>query len=208
LIAAQDTGCADRHILPPLLKRLALPADVSRGMKPKSGSLLVKFASKAAELYSADLHRFLVRRMHRPDDIQDLAQEVYVRLLKIENGEFVQNPKAYILQTASHVAHDYLEKDRRAEDHVVVDSEMADEAAERLGDDPSCDLARRLSSEEQLNAALAKLSPIHQTVLLMFYREGYSYEEIAQQLKVTIRQVKRYLANAKKELMEIDWHWD
>lgn len=177
-------------------------------MKPKSGSLLSKFATKAAELYSADLHRFLARRMHRPDDIQDLAQEVYVRLLKIDNGEFVLNPKAYVLQTASHVAHDYLKKDRRAQEHVVFDSEIVEEVAEQLSDEPSFDLARRLSSQEQLNAALAKLSPIHQTVLLMCYREEYSYEEIARELKVTIRQVKRYLANAKKELMEIDWQWD
>jgi RNA polymerase sigma factor (sigma-70 family) len=177
-------------------------------MKPKSSSLLAKFASKAAELYSADLHRFLARRMHRPQDIEDLAQEVYVRLLKIENGDFVQNPKAYILQTASHVAHDYLEKDRRAQEYVVVDSEMVNQVSENPSDNPTCDLAQRLSTQKQLNAALAKLSPIHQTVLLMCYREEYSYAEIAKALKVTLRQVERYLANAKKELMEIDWDWD
>jgi RNA polymerase sigma factor (sigma-70 family) len=179
------------------------------GMKSKSGSLLAKFASRAAELYSAELHRFLARRLHRPDDIQDLAQEVYLRLLKIDNGEFVTNPKAYVLQTAAHVAHDYQEKDRRARAHVVVDSDIAEEVAEELGtQDPSYDPARRLSSQQQLNAALAQLSPLHQTVLLMCYREEYSYEEIAQELQVTKRQVERYLANAKKELMEVDWQWD
>src|SRR6185437_5825394 len=134
--------------------------------------------------------------------------EVYIRLLKIDNGEFVQNPKAYILQTASNVEHDFREKDRRAQRYVIVDSQMADEVSAALSDGPASDPAKRLSTQKQLNAALSKLSPIHQAVLLMRYREEFSYEEIARALKVTVRQVERYLANAKKELMEVDWKWD
>lgn len=177
-------------------------------MKAKPISLLATFASKAAELYSAELHRFLARRMHRPQEIEDLVQEVYVRLLKVDEGDFVRNPRAYILQTASHVFHDYFEKDRRAQHYVVTDSEMVEHVSEHPPELPTCELAQRLSTQKQLNAALAQLSPIHASVLLMFYREGYSYEEIASQLRVSIRQVKRYLANAKQELMSIDWKWD
>jgi RNA polymerase sigma factor (sigma-70 family) len=176
-------------------------------MKPKSGSQLAKFASKAAEIYSAELHRFLARRMHRRDEIEDLVQEVYIRLLKIDTGEFIRNSRAYILQTASRVAHDFLEKDRRAQEYVVVDSEIVDQVTDNPSDQPSCRLAEQLSTQRQLNAALAKLSSIHAAVLLMYYREGHSYEEIAQRVKVSVRQVERYLANAKKELMDIDWEW-
>jgi RNA polymerase sigma factor (sigma-70 family) len=176
-------------------------------MKSKSGSQLAKFASKAAEIYSAELHRFLARRMHRRDEIEDLVQEVYIRLLKIDTGEFVRNPRAYILQTASHVAHDFVEKDRRAQEHVVVNSEVVDQVTENPSDHPSCRLAEQLSTQKQLNTALAKLAPIHAAVLLMYYREGYTYEEIAERAKVSVRQVERYLANAKKELMDIDWEW-
>jgi DNA-directed RNA polymerase specialized sigma24 family protein len=42
----------------------------------------------------------------------------------------------------------------------------------------------------------------------MRYREEYSYGEIAKELKVTVRQVERYLANAKEALMKVDWEWD
>jgi RNA polymerase sigma-19 factor, ECF subfamily len=177
-------------------------------MKAKSSSLLATFASKAAELYSAELHRFLARRMHRPQEIEDLVQEVYIRLLKIDNGEFVRNPRAYILQTASHVFHDYFEKDRRTQQYVVTDSDVVERVSENPPELPTCELAQRLSTQKQLNTALAQLSPVHASVLLMYYREGYSYEEIASQLKVSLRQVKRYIANAKKELMAIDWKWE
>jgi DNA-directed RNA polymerase specialized sigma24 family protein len=42
----------------------------------------------------------------------------------------------------------------------------------------------------------------------MFYREGYKYEEISKRLDVSVDQVERYLARAKKELMAIDWAWE
>lgn len=176
-------------------------------MNPKR-STLAKFASNAAEHYSAELHRFLARRMHRPEEIEDLVQEVYVRLLKIENGEFVRNPRAYILQTAAHVAHDFLTKDRRARQFVVVDSEIVDTVSENPSEPPTDQLATRLSTQKQLNAALGKLPPLHQAVLLMYAREGYSYKEIAQRLSVSLDQVERYLASAKQQLMAVDWGWE
>src|SRR5215472_18808090 len=115
-------------------------------MKSKSGSVLAKFASKAAEFYSAELHRFLARRMHRPQEIEDLAQEVYLRLLKIDTGEFVRNPRAYILQTAAYVANDFVKKDKKDKQHVVTDSEVLDQVSESPSEPEDCTLAQRLSS--------------------------------------------------------------
>lgn len=177
-------------------------------MKPKRIGLLAKFASDAAEHYSADLHRFLARRMHRPQDIEDLVQEVYIRLLKVEDEAFIRNPRNYILTTAAHVASDFLAKEQRTKRFVVTDSQMVETATENPSELPSDQIATRLSTQKQLNAALAKLPPLHQAVLLMFYREGYKYDEIAARLKVSIDQVERYLARAKRELMAIDWEWD
>jgi len=185
----------------------AADADVDRGMNLKR-STLAKFASEAAEHYSAELHRFLARRMHRPEEVEDLVQETYIRLLRIENSEFIRNPRAYILQTAAHVAHDFATKDRRAKEFVVVDSEVVDAVSEHPSEPVKDQLATRLSTQKQLNAALAKLPPLHQAVLLMYAREGYSYKEIAQRLEVSLDQVERYLASAKQQLMAIDWGWD
>jgi RNA polymerase sigma-70 factor (ECF subfamily) len=181
---------------------------MNQEVKARRTNVLTTFANDAAEHYGADLHRFLARRMHRPQDIADLVQEVYIRLLRVENGDFVRNPRAYILRTAANVASDFMVKNRRAQEHVVIDSEMVDHVTENPSEPPSDQLATRLSTQRQLNAALAKLPPIHQAVLLMHAREGYRYDEIAERLNVSIHQVERYLASAKQELMAIDWGWD
>ena len=133
--------------------------EMTREMKARQINLLAKFASDAAEHYSADLHRFLARRMHRPQDIADLVQEVYIRLLRVENGDFVRNPRAYILRTASNVLSDFMAKNKRAQEHVVVDSEMVDHVTENPSELPSDQLATRLSTQKQLNAALANSRP-------------------------------------------------
>jgi len=177
-------------------------------MKPKPSGFLAKFASDAAEHYSADLHRFLARRMHRPQDIEDLVQEVYIRLLKVEDDAVIRNPRNYILTTAAHVVSDFVAKEQRAKKFVMVDSEVAETASENPSELPADQIATRLSTQRQLNAALAALPPLHQAVLLMFYRDGYKYEEVAARLKVSLDQVERYLAHAKRELMAIDWGWD
>lgn len=177
-------------------------------MEPKRSGLLARFASDAAANYSAELHRFLARRMHRSQDIEDLVQEVYIRLLKVDNDKFIRNPRSYILTTAAHVVSDFVAKERRAKKFVVIDSEVVETVSENPSELPPDQIATRLSTQKQLNAAIAKLPPLHQAVLLMFYREGYRYDEIASRLKVSLDQVERYLAHAKREIMAIDWGWD
>lgn len=152
-----------------------------------------------------ELHRFLARRMHRPQDIEDLVQEVYIRLLKMENADFVRNPRAYIMTIAANVANDFMTKARRTQDHLVVDSAVVEHVSENPSDYPVDRLASQISTQKQLSSALAKLPPIHQAVLLMHARDGYKYEEIAARLKVSVHQVERYLASAKQALMEVDW---
>src|ERR1700733_4194174 len=113
-------------------------------MKLKRMSLLAKFASDAAEHYSAELHRFLARRMHRPQDIEDLVQEVYIRLLKVENDKLIRNPRSYSLTTAGNVASDFVAKERRAKKFVVIDSEMVETVTENPSDLPHDQIATRL----------------------------------------------------------------
>src|SRR5690242_5837159 len=85
-------------------------------------------AASVHEKFHAELHRFLVRRLRGEQDAGDLAQEVYLRLLRMEKSELVRKPQAYIYTVASHVAHQFRMKNEAS--LVTFDSETLEQAAE------------------------------------------------------------------------------
>lgn len=70
------------------------------------------------------------------------------------------------------------------------------EAANSKGPDPSEDV-------ESLQAAMASLSPEHRLILLLKYRDGLDYAQIADQLGVASGTVASRLNRARAELKEI-----
>jgi RNA polymerase sigma factor (sigma-70 family) len=179
-------------------------------MKPKRASHSKTFAIEALDRYSRRLHSFLMHRMHRAQDkdVDDLVQEVWIRLLKANKTEYVRDPLAYVLTIGAHVAERFGRRDRRTQEYVAVDSELAEFLSENPANPPADTLAERLSTERQLLNALQKLPALYQAVLIMFYRDGYKYTEIAEALNISIHKVERYLAEAKDAIIAIDWELD
>lgn len=142
------------------------------------------------------LLQFLGRRV-RAVDIEDLAQETYLRLLRARDLSEVRNPQAYLLRVASHVVTEWR-------DHAPPMQPMSDEVGELLIDEypPDLDLEAALS-QERLDRSLAEMSPMMRAVLLLRLREGYSYKAIAEKLEITLRQVRRYLARGYDKLREV-----
>ena len=55
----------------------------------------------------------------------------------------------------------------------------------------------------ELEAAMNKIKPVYKNVLLMFYRDDLSYQEIAEALARPINTIKTALFRAKQELKEV-----
>ena len=62
--------------------------------------------------WNRSLFQFLRRRVRSSVDVQDLAQETYLRLLRADLNA-VRNPLAYLLQVASHVAMEWCDRQPR-----------------------------------------------------------------------------------------------
>lgn len=154
-----------------------------------------KFAAAAADSYGKQLHDFLRRRVRRAEDMDDLAQEVYLRLLRIKAPDTVRNPLAYIYGVASHVVSEFNMRDLKG--HVVFDSQVADitleaqEAETRHGSPEDAGYLRR-----NVNEALQQLSDTHMAVLLLERRDGLSHGEIAERLGLSVHTVKKYVVQA------------
>jgi RNA polymerase sigma factor (sigma-70 family) len=144
--------------------------------------------------WNRSLLQFLRRRVRSSVDVQDLAQETYLRLLRAQDLSEVRNPLAYLLQVARHVALEWGDRQPRSDSMVVLDEDM-------LVDDqlPELELDALLS-QQRLEEVLASASPMMRAVLLLRLRDERSHPEIAVALRITDRQVRRYLARGYERL--------
>jgi RNA polymerase sigma factor (sigma-70 family) len=140
------------------------------------------------------LRSFIASRLRNAADVADLAQEVFLRLLRVDRHEQIRNPEAYLLTIASHVIAQHA-----LGSHPIPES--LDVTAAQLGtalveeSDPAAyvHLERRL---EALDRAVARLSPKAQAAFVLQRRDGCTLDEIALKLGISRAMVKKYLATA------------
>jgi len=173
--------------------------------KDKSGRRATAFAGSAFERYARDLHHYLLRRLRRPQDVDDLAQEVYLRLLRLGDGRSVRKPLAYVYGIAAHVLADFRMKATHEQEHVIFDDEAVEAWSERPAHFSSDELADRLNLNQQIERALAQLPPTQAAVLLAHKRDGLSYEDVARKLKLSVHTVEKYVTQAKARIRTIPW---
>lgn len=173
-------------------------------MTAEKSNSAARFVSSAHKAYGLELHRYLVRRLRNAEDAADLAQEVYLRLLRLEKSALVRKPIAYMYVIASQVAHQF--RMQMESDPVTYDSDAVQRLSEHPEDAQSEGLAERLSAEAQIKQLLNDLPETHRNVLLLRKREGLSWTEIADRLGISVHTVKKYLyeARAKIALMKPD----
>jgi RNA polymerase sigma factor (sigma-70 family) len=143
-----------------------------------------------ADAWHEDLVKFLARRTAARADAEDLAQEVYLRLLRVDRHAFVRQPRSYLLRIAANLLHEWRLKARQSRPHETLDPESLEAA-----DSPE-QAAIAQNREARLEEEMSRLTPPVRAALVLQIREGLSYEEIAARMNVTQRMVKRYLLAA------------
>lgn len=167
-------------------------------------SLLPKQAWQVATQYKRQLHCYLLRRLSKPQNVDDLAQEVYLRLLRIDDAEYMRTPLRYLYRVAANVLNDWNEVEQR-EGHVTADSEEIDRWSESAEAAWPENPGERLELAEQIDNALAQLPPLQATILVLFEQEGLSYQEIAEELKISVHTVEKYLTLARARMRTMKW---
>jgi len=155
--------------------------------------------------YARWLQRYLTRclRHHDATNAHDLAQEVYLRLLRVDKGEPVRNYQAYLYRIASHVVYEFKLRARR--EIVSFDSEAVENWDAHPSSTSADPLGDHVSAERQIERALAQLRPLERAVLLLHKREGLEYSEIAQQLGISANMVHKHLTRALAALRAARW---
>lgn len=141
------------------------------------------------------LNGFFRRRVAHRWDAQDLAQEVFLRLLRVDGGEdsIIANPEAYLFTVASNLVKEHAVLQKRRGPSVDI-TQMLPELESPNGT-PEAE-AEREFRRQRMHEVLDRLPPRCKAVMLMQHRDGMSYEEIAVQLGVSSHMVKKYVVKA------------
>lgn len=153
-----------------------------------------KFVEVIFEDYHTDLHRYLVGRLRgRALDAADVAQETYLRLLRMNNADAVQHPQAYVYQVAVNVIRELGLKEQIQEN---LPERLTDPTVSRGFSRMPEDELQIHTQIEYLNKAINRLPPKCRAVLIMKKRDGLSRKEIAEKLGISELTVKTHLLKA------------
>lgn len=153
------------------------------------------FLTAVEKTHGRQLHRYLAARLRNASsDVSDLAQEVYLRLLRVPDHETIRNPQAYLYTIASHVLHQHGLK-RAAIPESVEIMAAVDELQPSLDADPAAEIETE-QRFERLGQALLAHSPRAYATLVLHRCDGVPLQDIAEKFGVSYTMVKRYLAKA------------
>lgn len=145
--------------------------------------------------HQSALNGFFRRRVAHPWDAQDLAQEVYLRLLRVDGRDDheIDNPEAYLYTVAANLVKEHGVKQKRSAENVDISAVLPElEAPEGSAEDET----ERDQRRRWLTDMLERLPPRCKAVMVMQYRDQMSYAQIAEELGVSTHMVKKYVMKA------------
>lgn len=174
--------------------------------KAKHLDAAARLAAVAFQKYEGALHRYVLRRLRRPQAAPDITQDIFERFLKVNRADAIRNPQAYLFGIAAHVlseAHYHQQHDP-----VTYDSELLEKRTELAGGGSPDELTDKLAMQRDLLDALKALPDNHLIAVLLVKGEGLSYEEAARAAGFTESTIGTYVthARAKLKLMLEDYY--
>ena len=133
------------------------------------------------------LKRYLSRFIYKPEDIEDMTQETFLRAYSATQKRKIDFPKAYLFKVARNVAFAELSKKNRQ-----LTDYLEELPAEELGDGTTIDDELMAQQRVKLYCdAIAEMPPRCRRVFLMRKVHAMSHKDIATELGVTVSAVER-----------------
>ncbi len=167
-------------------------------MTTPAGVLGAPGVESLAVRYRSALTRFFQRRVPVHADVDDLVQEVFLRLTRRGNLQEIENIEGYVFQTAANALRDRHRQRlvRRAGQH----EELSEEHPEDAAFSPERVLLGR-EAIQRLNRALFELPERTRTVFFLCRVEGMPYAEVGERLGLSLSAVNKHMARSIEYLL-------
>ncbi|GLS25559.1 RNA polymerase sigma factor [Marinibactrum halimedae] len=146
------------------------------------------------------LIRFLSRKVKNPEDAEDIAHNAFIRIQRLANSGDLENPKAYLYQTAANLAIDQMRREKLHQNYLQgenCDHLPPEESSQADNLSPE----RLLAAKQQLQSienALNQLPTKCKQAFMLHRVKGLSYSDIAKDMGVSVSSVEKYILQALK----------
>ena len=145
--------------------------------------------------YEKAIYNYCLQILRNSNYAQDVTQETFIKVYTHRKLiDLEKNIKTWIFTIATNTAYDFLRsKKRKNEISLDIENEtiLSFEAYY-----PQEGLVTDVSK------ALEQINPEYKKVLLLFYQQGFQYQEIAEIFGIPVNTVKTHISRGKEQLKE------
>jgi RNA polymerase sigma factor (sigma-70 family) len=145
----------------------------------------------------AMLRQFLRRSLRDRSNIDDLVQDVYVRVCEAANDQIPQPVRPFVFTIARNLLVDRVRREQVVSIEAVEDLEALNVVIDTPGPEQNVIAREEL---RRLQAALDRLPPRAREAVVLRKVEGLSWSEIAQRMNITESTVNQHLKIAIRSL--------
>jgi RNA polymerase sigma factor (sigma-70 family) len=142
---------------------------------------------------STFLKKFLAGFLRLPQDIEDVAQEAYLRAYVAEQRESIEHPKPFLFRVAKNLALTRLTRKSRLITEYIEDAGAGVVIESVAGPDAEFEAQQCLGLYCE---AIASLPEKCRQVFLLRKVHGLTHEEIGERMQLSISSVEKYLRRA------------
>lgn len=165
--------------------------------------------ARLVDSYKNPVYHFIYRKIPVKGDVEDLAQEVFLKVYKsLHKYDQKRSFSAWLFTIANNHCIDYLRKRRLQAVSLDVPLFPASDGKDVKLEIPDEEFApeavyQRTAEQEELLEAIDSLPEEYSLIIKLRHLKGYSYEEIGQLLNIPLGTIKSRIYRARHELKKL-----
>jgi RNA polymerase sigma-70 factor (ECF subfamily) len=162
-------------------------------IRAKRGELLA--FEQILSFYEKAIYNYCLRVLKNSQNAKEVTQETFIKVFTHRKDiDLEKNIKTWIFTIATNTAYDFLRGKKRKMEVSL------DEKNETISSLEAYYIEEGLVSD--VDKALLQINEEYRKVLLLFYQQGFAYQEISDILSMPINTVKTHILRGKEQLKE------
>ena len=143
--------------------------------------------------HNAALVRFLSAKLPSIQDAQEVAQEAYVRMLRLDEPHTISHLQAYLFKIATNIAIDRIRQRNRRPEAPDFEGIIATVRCPSPLPDEKVEVKQKIA---QIKDIIKELPPKCRLAFLLYKFKGMPYRDIARQMNLTESMIRKYVLRA------------